>query len=101
MTQLAIQFPTDRTPPQQHDYPWSSCFGNFRPKVGQLWQIADVIIPEYGYTYGDPVRIISIEGDHVTCVVQNLHDKNFWKNGKKYHVKLENLWPCPHMLYND
>jgi len=90
MTQLTL-FNTPTKPEPR--YPWLSVFPDFMPAVGDLCQMHAVILEGQGYCSGDPVRILSIEGDKVRCVVENQHDPDFWKNGTEYNCSLSDLWP--------
>lgn len=76
-------------------YPWSGCWPEWMPKVGGRAQIHPVILEGYGYCYGDPVRILSLNKGDVVCVVESLKDKDFYKNGEVYKCKIGDLWPIP------
>lgn len=77
---------------QLQQYPWQGIF-DWMPKVGGLAQMHSVILPKHGYCYGDTVRIKSIKGQQVTCIVQHQNDKHWWKNGTVYHCTIYDLWP--------
>lgn len=79
-------------PKQTIEYPWSQVW-DWMPSVGGMAQMHAVILPNYGYCYGDQVRITSMKGSDVVCVVENKLDPTFWKNGTTYHCKLSDLWP--------
>lgn len=89
--QLSLFAPIPEPTPR---YPWLSLF-NWMPEVGGLAQMGAVTLPEYGYCYGDVVRINSIEGDCVVCTVEHQQDPKWWKNGRVYCCSMQDLWPIP------
>lgn len=96
MTRQYDLFTSAQEPTPEPQYPWQGIF-DWMPKVGGLAQMHAVILPDYGYCYGDPVRINSIEGEQVVCTVENQFDHEFWKNGTVYRCTLHDLWPIPHL----
>jgi hypothetical protein len=53
-----------------------------------------VLLNGQGYCYMDRVRILTIEGEDVTCVVEFLPDScAVWKNGAVYTCRIDDLWP--------
>jgi hypothetical protein len=94
--QLSLFNPTKHPTPEPN-YPWQHIF-DWMPEIGGLAQMHSVILPDYGYCYGDTVRINSINGNQVVCTVESQYDNAFWKNGTTYHCHLMDLWPIPHLL---
>jgi hypothetical protein len=73
-------------------YPWEPIH-KWQPQVGGLAQMHAVILPEHGYCFMDTVRINSIEGENVTCTVEEIHYFSEHKQGTVYHCEKSDLWP--------
>lgn len=78
--------------PLTKEYAWTP-FWDWMPQVNELAQMDAYSMPNLGYCYGDIVRIISIEGESVVCVVESQRDSNWWKNGVEYKCTFQDLWP--------
>jgi hypothetical protein len=90
----AIQLDLFRAPvkPQPDLYPWEPIH-KWQPQVGGLAQMHAVILPEQGYCFGDTVRINAIEGENVTCTVEEIHYFSEHKQGTVYRCEKSDLWP--------
>lgn len=79
---------------EKERYPWIGLW-DWMPVVGGMAQINEVIMPEYGYTYMDEVRILIMNGDDVLCVLDSSRFGNepYYKDGMMYYCKVNELWP--------
>lgn len=98
MEQLSL-FAEPKQERAEPKYPWLDVFPEWFPQVGKRAQIEDVILEPYGYVYMEKIRILSIEGEKVTAVV-DYADLEYmaYANGQERILELKNLWPVVHEM---